>query len=529
MKIIVTDSIDQAAVNLLVSHQHDVMQVDNKDESAMVSALEDAAGWIVRSGTQVTGELLSHAKKLVVIGRAGVGVDNIDIAEATRRGIAVVNTPTGNTLAAVEHTMALLLALARNIPQAHGSLMIERKWERKAFTGVELYGKTIGIAGLGKIGSRVAARCRSFEMRVLAYDPFLSSERAASLEVELIEDLDELLALSDFFSLHMPNTPQTQNLLNQQRLSKIKPGARIVNCARGSLVDEMALAEALNTGHVAGVALDVFAKEPPFDSPLMRAPNVIATPHLGASTQESQRNVGLQVAEQVSDAVRNGIFKDAVNIPVRDWVTFEKITPYLSMVERLGVLAAQYAGSGVRQIEVDYAGGPFEEIPALNNTLLKGLLRPVLGESVNAVNASVLASERGIKLSHRQSIEATGYKNLISVVIHTSKGEHSFAATMFTDQLPRLVMLDGCEVDVYLEGMLLIFSNMDHPGVIGDVGQLLGQNKINIAHFSLGRRQTGGEALAIVAIDDLISAQVLADLTELKNMKWARAISFDQN
>ncbi|MEJ2176860.1 MAG: phosphoglycerate dehydrogenase [Gammaproteobacteria bacterium] len=529
MKIIITDSIDQAAIDLLTSCEHEVEQIDNADEPAIIEALEEASGWIIRSGTQITAKLLAHARKLVVIGRAGVGVDNIDIGEATRLGIAVVNTPTGNTLAAVEHTMALLLALARNIPQAHGSLMVDQTWERKAFTGVELYGKTIGIAGLGKIGSRVAGRCRAFEMQVLAYDPYISAERAAALDVELMDDLDALLAKSDFISLHMPNTSQTRNLMNAERLKNTKPGARIINCARGNLIDEVALADALRSGHIAGAALDVFQEEPPFDSPLMQAPNIIITPHLGASTQESQRNVGVQVAQQVSDAVCYGVFKDAVNIPVRDWATYEKLTPFLNMVERMGALAAQYAESGIKRIEVDYAGGPFEEFPALNNTLLKGLLTPVLGDSVNAVNASVLASERGIELSHSQSAEAAGYKNLISVIIHTANGQRSFAATTFADQLPRLVMLDGCDVDVYLEGMLLIFSNMDHPGVIGDVGQLLGENQINIAHFSLGRRHPGGEALAIVAVDDLIEENVLSKLGKLRNMKWARVISLDQH
>ena len=529
MKIIVTDSLDQAAIELLISNEHEVEQIENNNEPAIIEALGEASGWIVRSGTQITRELLTHAQKLVVIGRAGVGVDNIDIGEATRRGIAVVNTPTGNTLAAVEHTMALLLSLARNIPQAHGSLMVNHEWERRAFTGVELYGKTIGIAGLGKIGSRVAARCRAFEMRVLAYDPYISAERAGALDVELTDDLDAMLARSDFVSLHMPNTPHTRNLMDAERLTKTKPGACIVNCARGTLVDEFALTDALRSGHIAAAALDVFQEEPPFASPLMRAPNLIVTPHLGASTKESQRNVGVQIAQQVSDAVRHNVFKDAVNIPVRDWTTFEKLTPYLNMVERMGVLAAQYAESGIHRIEVDYAGGPFEEIPALNNTFLKGLLTPVSGESVNAVNASVIASERGIELTHSQSVEATGYKNLISVVLHTAKGQRSFAATTFADQLPRLVMLDGCDVDVYLEGMLLIFSNMDHPGVIGDVGQLLGENQINIAHFSLGRRHPGGEALAIVAVDDMIDENILTELGKLKNMKWARVISLDRH
>ena len=410
-------------------------------EQVLRSKLIDAEGWIVRSGTQVTSALLACADRLRVVGRAGVGVDNIDVAEATRRGIAVLNTPTGNTVAAVEHSVAMLLSLVRNIPQAHASLVDERTWKRGEFAGVELYGTTVGIVGLGKIGSRVAARLRAFEMELLAFDPYLPAERADSLGVELCAELDDMLARCDFITLHMPGTAETENLLNAQRIARLKPGARIVNCARGNLVDETALAEALVSGHVAGAAIDVFRDEPALGSPLLDAPNIVATPHLGASTVESQRNVGLQVAAQVADAMQHGVFQDAVNIPVRDWATFKKLTPQLTMVERLGIVAQQYSGAGVSRIEVEYSGGPFEEVPALNNTLLKGLLTPVLGDSVNAVNAPLLARERDLTISHTLRDESEDYNSLVRIRVHTASKCHSLSATTFADRLPRLVEL----------------------------------------------------------------------------------------
>jgi len=524
-KVLITDKLDNEAIQLLEARGLNVEKVSNKDLPGMRSALGNARGWIVRSSTTVTAELLAHAKTLVVIGRAGVGVDNIDVPEATRRGIAVLNTPTGNTLAAAEHSLAMLLALARHIPQAHASLFVDKRWDRAAFSGVELYGKTVGVIGLGKIGSRVATRCRAFEMQVLAFDPYLTADRANALGVELCGDLDSMLKRCDFLTLHMPATPDTENLLNQVRIALLKPGVRIVNCARGSLIDEHALAAALYSGHVAGVALDVFREEPPLDSPLMSAPNIVVTPHLAASTLESQRNVGLQVATQVADAVLEGVFQDAVNIPVRDWATFKKLTPQLNMVERLGIMAQQYVGAGIAQIDIEYSGGPFEEVPALNNTLLKGLLTPVLGNSVNAVNAPLLAKERGLKVAHSLRDESTGYNSLVRVRVSTADGSHTLAATTFADRLPRLVELDGREVELYLEGILLVFLNVDRPGVIGDVGRVLGAHDINIAHFSLGRKQRGGEALAVVVIDEPVPDAVMQELRGLNNMKWLKQIN----
>jgi D-3-phosphoglycerate dehydrogenase len=525
IKVLISDKLDGEAIDLLRERGMEVDYLPDPDLDVLGDKLKHAEGWIVRSGTQVTAELLAIAPALRVIGRAGVGVDNIDVAEATRRGIAVLNTPSGNTVAAVEHTLAMLLSLVRNIPQAHGSLVVGREWRRSEFAGIELYGKTLGIVGLGKIGSRVATRCRAFEMELLGFDPYLPAERAESLGVELFADLDEMLARCDFITLHMPGTAETENLLNSERISRLKRGVRVVNCARGNLVDETALVAALVSGQVGGAAIDVFRTEPALDSPFLDAPNVIVTPHLGASTVESQRKVGLQVAAQVADAMQEGIFQDAVNIPVRDWALFKKLTPQLTMVERLGSVAQQYSHAGISRIEVEYRGGPFEEVPALNNTLLKGLLTPVLGDSVNAVNAPLLARERGLVISHTLHDESADYNSLVKIRVHSPSHCHTLSATTFADRLPRLVELDGHDVELYLEGNLLVFLNLDRPGVIGDVGRVLGVQDINIAHFSLGRKRVGGEALAVVVTDAPVPPAALLELESLANMQWLKQIS----
>lgn len=529
MIVLISDKLDDVAITALRDRGLAVTCVNTGQPDELREALVQSHGWIVRSGTQVTAELLGIATELKVIGRAGVGVDNIDVAAATRRGVAVVNTPMGNTIAAVEHTMALLLSLARRIPDAHHSLVNQHQWERSRFTGVELYGKSIGIVGLGKIGSRVAVRARAFGMNVLGYDPYLSQERADDLSIEFQTDLNKMLERCDFLSLHMPVTSATAGLIGQRMIERMKPGVRIVNCARGNLIDETALSAALQSGHVAGAAVDVFQQEPPLESPLLKAPNLVATPHLGASTEESQRQVGLQVAEQVADALQNGVYREAVNIPVGDWATLQKLEPQLAMVERLGAVAQQYVGGGISQVNVEYLGGPFEEIPALNNTLLKGMLAAAVGESVNAVNAPLLAAERGIHLAHTESSRSKDYNYLVRLRIVVDGRERTLAATTFTDRQPRLVELDGHDVDLFLEGILLLFMNIDRPGVIGEVGRVLGDHDINIAHFSLGRKTRGGEALAVVVVDEPIPTAVIEELAGLNNMQWVNQVILDPN
>jgi D-3-phosphoglycerate dehydrogenase len=527
MKILISDKLDDAAIELLRDRGFELVIQIGETPEVLAKSARDASGWIIRSGTRITGNLLQNAPILKVIGRAGVGVDNIDVTAATRKGIAVLNTPSGNTMAAVEHSIALLLALSRNIPAAHHSLINEGSWERARFTGVELYGKTIGILGIGKIGSRVAARCQGLEMSVLGYDPYMSTEQAKCMGIELMANLDELLARCDFLSLHLPNIDSTKRIINAKRLEMCKTGIRIVNCARGSLIDESALADALHSGHVAGAALDVFQKEPPVDSPLLNAPNLVATPHLGASTRESQRNVGLQIAEQVADALDHGVFREAVNIPVQDWKSYARLKPQLVLVERLGQVVQQYTRSGLSRVDVEYCGEGFEEIHALNNILLKGLLQPIVGAGVNTVNASMLAKERGITLTFSESGNRSNYQSLVRVRVQTDHREHTFSGTTFADDEPRLVDIDGFEVELFLYGVLLMFGNFDRPGVIGNVGSLLGNHNINVAHFSLGRKGIGGEALGVVAVDEKIGDDVLTELSALPNMRWVNQVVLD--
>ena len=520
MRILVTDKLDRTAIDGLKSQGFDVVELVGAEVQDLAQAVADVDGWIIRSGTKITADLIGRANNLKVIGRAGVGVDNIDIEAATRSGVAVLNTPTGNTIAAVEHAIALLLALVRHIPAAHNALVNENRWERSAFTGVELYGKTLGVLGLGKIGSRVATRCKAMELQILAYDPFLTEERARGLGVQLTNDLDEVLSRSDFLSLHLPSTPDTEHILNKESLAHCKQGIRIVNCARGNLIDESALAEALHSGHVAGVALDVFENEPPTGSPLLSAPNVVATPHLGASTIESQQKVSSQIADQVAEALSRGIFREAVNIPVNDWGTFTELKHQFSLAERLGQVAQQQSGGAISRIEVAYCGEAFSEVQALNQILLKGLLKPILGDSVNSVNAPLLAEDRGIELTSSRREQSQNYQTLINLRIYSNSGVHSLSGTTFTDNEPRLVELDGFEVELFLTGFLLVFGNYDKPGVIGDVGAVLGKHDVNIAHFSLGRKIVGGEALGVVAVDELVPADVIDELSALANMRW---------
>ncbi len=526
MKILVSDKLDSDAVQLLRDRGFEVIEKLKLTPEQLAEEVPEIHGWIVRSGTQVTGDLIEKAPLLRAVGRAGVGVDNVDIPAATRQGVAVLNTPTGNTMAAVEHAMALLLSMVRQVPLAHHSMMTERKWERSKFMGVELYGKTIGILGLGKIGSRVATRCRGFEMTVLAYDPYLSSERAQELGVERVTELEALLARCDYLSIHLPKTEETHNLLNAERLALCPAGVRIVNCARGGLIDEQALTDALISGHVGGAALDVFENEPPFESPLMDAPNLVATPHLGASTVESQRKVGMLIAEQIADALDHGVFREALNIPVRDWATFAKLQPQLQLAERMGMLAQQFVDGSITRVEVEYQGQPFDEIPATNNSLLKGLLMPIVGDSVNAVNAPLLAHERGIELVHTQRDNCANYNTLLRLKILADGQERTFSATSFADNLPRIVELDGFELEFIPQGTLLVFVNLDRPGLIGNVGTVLGKHGVNIGSFTLGRTTRGGDALAVLHLDDSLSKEVQDELAELEAMKWIKQISF---
>ena len=537
MKILVTDKIAERGLDLLCSEGWTIEEVPPKDTAAIKKALADATAWILRSGTQVTTELLEAAPNLKVIGRAGIGVDNIDLEAATRRGILVMNTPGGNAVSVAEHTFALLLALARRVPAADQSTR-SGEWRKNEFAGFELKGKTLGLVGLGRIGQEVARRALVFEMQVLAHDPFVAAALARDLGVELVS-LDDLLARADFLSLHVTLTPETQRLLNRERLARSKRGIRILNTARGELVDEAALAEALQSGQVAGAALDVFAGEPPRDSPLLKLPNVIATPHIGGSTAEAQEEVGWRIAQQVRDYLKDGVVRNAVNLPTLSAEEYRRLKPYLELAERLGAFAAQVAGPMLR-VSLRYAGEVGElNTQLLRNAVLKGILARVVSEPANLVNAQTLAAERGLTLEEthvrREQSRSLGIPNTLGVTLHSNGEQFSVEGTVLHGAALRILAVDDIEIEAPLEGTIIFMRNRDVPGVIGQIGTLLGGRNINIASFALGRREQSGsmgsvgpgggaEAVAIVRVDGVVPEPVLQALRGIPAVTFARVV-----
>lgn len=489
--------------------------------------IADADGLIVRSETKVTAEILDAAKRLRVIGRAGVGVDNIDVPAATQRGIVVLNSPEGNTVAACEHTWALILALARNVPDAVSSLR-KGEWKRSQFVGVELYGKTLGVIGLGKIGREVAKRARAFEMRVIAYDPFITVQQADRIGVELFE-LDELLERSDFVTLHMPLTKDTQRLICKERLEKMKPSAFLFNVARGGLICEDDLAVALNEGRLAGAALDVFKEEPlPPESPLLACPRLIVTPHLGASTREAQVGVAVDVAEQIVEVLDGKPARSAVNMPFIPSEVLTVIEPYMQLAEKIGRLQVQQAEGRVESVEVVYAGDLADyEVGPITRSLLKGVLDPMLGSGVvTFVNAPLLAEQRGIRVTESKTPIGEDYTDLIRVEVQTDKGCHSVSGTLFGKRDIRIIDVDGYRVDVEPSGYALMSRHIDKPGIVGRVGTLLGENGINIGGMHVGRAGQGDEAVMILNVDSPIPPEIVQQVADLEGMQNAKLIEF---
>jgi D-3-phosphoglycerate dehydrogenase len=486
--------------------------------------IADADACVVRSGTQITKEVIESAKKLKVIGRAGVGLDNVDVETASKRGIVVINTPGGNTISAAEHAFCLMMALARNVGRANES-MKKGDWERKKFTGIELHGKTLGIVGLGRIGTEVAKRAQSFGMRVIAYDPYLRAERANQLGVQ-VSGLEALFAESDFITLHMPLTAENRHMIGEKELSTMKKTARIINCARGGLIDEQALAKAILNKQIAGAAIDVFESEPPpKDLELLKLPEVVATPHLGASTEEAQVAVAVEVAQSIIDYFQGRGTKNAVNIPLVDPEVLEQIRPYLHLGEKLGLLLGQLVEGRILQADIEYLGDAASyETTLITVSVMKGLLTQILAENVNYVNASVLAKERGIKITESKSSTANQYANMLKVVIKTDKKDSAVAGTAFTPTDTRIVMIDHFEVEAEPEGYLLLVSNNDVPGMVGQIGTLLGNNKINIAGMTLGRDVKGGQAKTLIKIDSAISEKLLQEIKKAKNILDAKLI-----
>jgi len=519
MKIVVADKISERGLALLRETGWSVAAGD-----AGAASLGDADGLIVRSATRVTAELLERAPALRVIGRAGVGVDNVDVDAATRRGVLVMNTPGGNAVSVAEHTLALLLSLARSVPQCNAAIHAGR-WEKSSAVGTEVRGKTLGLIGLGRVGSEVARRARGLEMTVVAHDPYGSADVARELEVELLP-LDELLARADCVSLHTALSPATEKMINAAAIARMKAGARLVNCARGELVDEAALAEALRSGHIAGVAVDTFAEEPPKNSPLIGLPNVIATPHIAGSTAEAQEEVGIQIAMQVRDYLAEGVIRNAVNLPSLSGEQYRRLRPYLELAERLGSLVAQAADGRSERVRIRYAGETAElGTHILRSAVLTGILNRVLYEKVNLVNAAAAAAARGMVVEETTRRRERGFPNTLEVALG---GAHELAAegTVLTNSAPRILRFDGIELEAPLEGTLLLTRNRDVPGVIGQIGTALGSLGLNIATFALGRREPtrGAEAVALVRLDGVVEDSVAERIREIPSITDARLI-----
>ena len=524
-RILVSDPIANEGVELLQSHSGvDVDVKTGMKPPELLQVVEDYDGLVVRSETKVTADVIKHASKLQVIARAGIGVDNIDLDAATGAGIAVVNAPTGNTVAAAEHTLALMLALSRNIANANQS-MKEGQWRRSAFMGIEVRNKTLGIAGLGRVGTEVARRAQSFGMRLLGYDPFLSPDHAARLGVELM-DLGEMLAQSDFVTLHTPLTEATREMIGAAQLAMIKPGARIINVARGELIDEAALLEALDGDRLAAVALDVFAQEPPVDSRLPLHPKVLVTPHLGASTEEAQREVAVEAAEQVLAVLNGQPARNTVNAPFVPPEVHAMVAPYLKVGSVLGKLLTSLAEGQFMGLTIRYEGEIAQhETPIMKAAVLAGLLQPVSDEVVNLINAPLLASQRGLNVTEQRNPSAQEYASLITVTLSTTQGDFTLAGTSMRDE-PHIVRVNNYWLDLTLSVPYLLFvDNQDQPGSIGAVGTIAGRHNINISFMEVGRLSLRGRAMMVLGLDDPVPAPVLDEIRALSHINSARLVT----
>jgi D-3-phosphoglycerate dehydrogenase len=525
-KVLISDALSPAAVQIFKDRGIDVdfQPALGKDKEKLAEIIGNYDGLAIRSATKATAKILEKAKRLKVIGRAGIGVDNVEIPAATAKGIIVMNTPFGNTITTAEHAITLMLALAREIPAADASTQAG-KWEKNRFMGVEITGKTLGIIGCGNIGAIVADRAQGLKMKVIAFDPFLSPERAKDLGVEKVE-LDDLLKRADFITLHTPLTDKTRNIIDAAAIAKMKKGVRVIICARGGLVDEQALVDALNAGHVAGAAFDVFTEEPATKNVLFGHAKVICTPHLGASTTEAQENVALQVAEQMSDYLLTGAITNAINFPSITAEEAPKLKPFVELAEKLGSFAGQLTESGISKVTITYEGQVAEmKIKALTSAALSGLLRPMLGD-VNVVSAPVVAKERGMVVDEVTRAAQSDYESLITVTVTTAGMERSVTGTVYADGQPRLVDIKGIRVDAAFGPSMIYVTNEDKPGFIGKFASILGAAGVNIATFNLGRKAQGGDAIALVEVDGAVPAEVLAQVQDLPQVKQAKALAF---
>lgn len=526
-KVLVADAVSDRGVEELANGG--ALEVTVKTGLApdeLIKTIPEFSALVVRSQTKVTAAVLDAAKKLKVVGRAGVGVDNVDVEAATKNGVIVMNTPGGNTVSTAEHAFSLLMSIARNIPQADASVKAG-KWDRKKYEGVELYNKTLGILGMGRIGTEVARRAIAFGMRVLAYDPYLSMSRARSLQVELIEEVDALLPHADFLTMHMPLTDETRHMLDARRIALCKKGVRVVNCARGGLIDEAALGEALKSGQVAAAALDVYEVEPPpAGFPLRTLSNIVFTPHLGASTAEAQENVGIEIAQAIRAALLDGEIRNAVNMPSIDAKTAAIVKPYITLGDKLGRFAAQLAPKRNERIVITYGGKAIEmATDAITRAILTGFLKHAGGEEVNIVNVRTMASTLGLDVEEVRSSEETDFNEWLHVAVLSGEGKISVGGTFFgAKHTPRIVRVNGRPVEVTPYGVVLLLENRDRPGIVGHIGTLLGRENINIASMSLSRTEQGGRALTLLNLDSVPAADVLERIASDSDIYAAKVI-----
>jgi len=525
-KILITDKLSDLGMEVFRKEQE--IQTDeqfNKTPAELKAILPEYDAWVIRSGTTATAELIEAATKMKVIGRAGVGVDNVDLPAATKKGIIVMNTPDGNTISTSEHTIAMLMAMARQIPQAQQSLK-EKKWERSKFIGCELNEKILGVVGLGRIGSNVARKAIGLGMRVLAFDPYIDPAKAKGHEFEIVT-LDEIIKRSDFITVHTPLTNETKGLIGKKQIEAMKNGVRLVNCARGGIIDETALYDGLKSGKVAGAALDVFEKEPPFDNPLLTLDSVVCVPHLGAATQEAQVNVAVVVAEQIVEALKGGRVRNAVNMPSMDPKILEELRPYLALVEKIGSFHSQLAESYIKHIHVEYNGEitKYDSKP-LTLSLVKGILHKGMSESVNYVNALFMAKEKGYEISETVNNVSRDYSSLIKVTVKNEKNTHTIAGTVFGKHEYRIVSLDGNTTDFSPVGNMIWMAHQDKPGIVGKLGTILGSNQVNIAGLYVGRQEIGGNAIAMVNVDSEVPEKVMQELRQIPGIQELKFIKF---
>ena len=526
-KVLVSDKLSETAVQIFRDRGIDVdfMPDLGKDKEKLAEVIGQYDGLAIRSATKVTPTILNAASQLKVVGRAGIGTDNIDKDAASKKGVIVMNTPFGNMITTAEHAIAMMFAVARQIPEASASTHAG-KWEKSKFMGVELTNKTLGVIGAGNIGGIVCDRARGLKMKVIAYDPFLSEEKAKKMQVEKVE-LDDLLARADFITLHVPFTDSTANILSRENLAKTKKGVRIVNCARGGLVDEEALAELLKSGHVAGAAFDVFKQEPATENALFNLPNVVCTPHLGAATTEAQENVALQVAEQMSNYLLTGAVENALNMPSVTAEEAKVMGPWIKLADHLGAFAGQMSDAPIKAINILYDGAAADmNLQALNCSAIAGIMKKA-NPDVNMVSAPIIAKERGIQISTTNQDKSGSFDGYIKITVVTEQMERSVAGTVFSDGKPRFIQIKGINIDAEVGAHMLYTTNEDVPGIIGTLGQTLGSNGVNIANFTLGRSEVGGGAIALLYVDEPVAVPVIEKLCQTGMFRQVKPLQFD--